>query len=403
MPLKITGLQSLQRDLDNLGKATRALDGPLIEIKYDPDDPASVEAAISDVEAAIDSKVGPYRGSRMVESLVADLKRKYAKDILDRAAAARLHKEEGKVSNPTFDPTIFRRLENAATDLRSSDYQTCSKHLKTLSRLLHSEELEPFTAMLLDGVDLNSWLDECQKTQGGMVGSAKLHWPGDQDDLGLVILLIDSFAETPNQALTFAHTFYYNGSNATANVQNMTRQMIVPFVRDYIDYIKQQMAVPEPTVVAPRTGPAARKVFIVHGHDDGAREAVARYLEKLDFEVIILHEQPSRGRTIIEKIEEHGEVGFAVVLLTPDDLGGPNATSLKTRARQNVILELGYFIARLTRSRVCALKRGDVEVPSDFGGVVYTEFDENGGWKTSLGRELEAAGFSIDWNTAMHA
>jgi len=130
---------------------------------------------------------------------------------------------------------------------------------------------------------------------------------------------------------------------------------------------------------------------------------VARYLEKLGFEAIILHEQASRGRTIIEKIEDHGEVGFAVVLLTPDDVGGANETELKPRSRQNVILEPGYFIGRLTRSRVCALKRGNVEVPSDFGGVVYTELDENGGWKTSLGKELEAAGFQIDSNMAMRA
>jgi predicted nucleotide-binding protein len=237
-----------------------------------------------------------------------------------------------------------------------------------------------------------------------MAGSAEILWPPDHDkELGYVILLIDQFAEEPRQALNFSHTFYYNGSNITSNIQNMARQMIVPFVRNYIDYVKKEMVVPEATVLPARTGPAARKVFIVHGHGDGAREAVARYLEKLGFEAIILHEQASRGRTIIEKIEDHGEVGFAVVLLTPDDVGGPNLAALKARARQNLIMELGYFIARLTRSRVCALKRGDVEVLSDFGGVVYTEFDENGGWKTSLGRELKAAGFNIDWNAAMRA
>jgi len=96
-------------------------------------------------------------------------------------------------------------------------------------------------------------------------------------------------------------------------------------------------------------------------------------------------------------------VGFAVVLLTPDDVGGVDRAELQPRARQNVILELGYFIGRLTRSRVCALKRGEVEVPSDFGGVVYTPFDDSGGWKAALGRELEAAGFAVDWNIAMRA
>ena len=74
----------------------------------------------------------------------------------------------------------------------------------------------------------------------------------------------------------------------------MARQMIVPLARDYIDYVKREQSVNEPTLLPVRTGPAARKVFIVHGHDDGSRESVARYLERLGFEVIILHEQASR-------------------------------------------------------------------------------------------------------------
>jgi hypothetical protein len=99
----------------------------------------------------------------------------------------------------------------------------------------------------------------------------------------------------------------------------------------------------------------SKRVFVVHGHDDGAKEAVARYLERLGLEAIILHEKPNEGRTVIEKVEAFSDVGFAVVLLTPDDLGAAkeDATSLKARARQNVVLELGYFLGKLKRSRVC--------------------------------------------------
>ena len=132
----------------------------------------------------------------------------------------------------------------------------------------------------------------------------------------------------------------------------------------------------------------SRKVFIVHGHDEGAREAVARFLTDIDFQPIILHEQASQNRTVIEKVEHHGDVGFAVVLLTPDDIGGPKDGGQQPRARQNVILELGYFIGRLGRERVCALKRGNFEIPSDFGGVVYKTFDASGGWKQALGKDL---------------
>ncbi|NTI06750.1 nucleotide-binding protein [Agrobacterium rhizogenes] len=138
-----------------------------------------------------------------------------------------------------------------------------------------------------------------------------------------------------------------------------------------------------------------RKVFVVHGHDEGAREMVARFLEKIDFEVIILHEQVNRGRTVIEKVEVHGDVSFAVVLLTPDDEGGKVGGNLQPRARQNVILELGYFIGRLGRSNVCALTRDNVEIPSDFAGVVYEPLE--GHWRNTLARELEDVGFEIDW------
>jgi predicted nucleotide-binding protein len=155
-------------------------------------------------------------------------------------------------------------------------------------------------------------------------------------------------------------------------------------------------SVPRPVAIDPEQTP-------LHGHVEGAREAVARYVERLGFEPIILHEQASQGMTIIEKIEANSDVGFAVVLLTADDVGARKGEEhrLRDRARQNVVLELGYFIAKLTRSRVCALKRGDTEVPSDFGGVVYVTFDDAGGWKEMLGRELEAAGFQIDWNLVM--
>lgn len=145
----------------------------------------------------------------------------------------------------------------------------------------------------------------------------------------------------------------------------------------------------------------SRKIFVVHGHDEAARESVARFIEKIGFDPIVLHEQANRGRTIIEKVEAHSDVGFAVVLLTPDDVGGTDATNLKPRARQNVLLELGYFVGRLGRDRVCALKRGEVEIPSDFGGVVWTTYDDRNGWRTELGKELQAAGFEIDWNKLM--
>lgn len=146
--------------------------------------------------------------------------------------------------------------------------------------------------------------------------------------------------------------------------------------------------------------PSKNEVFVVHGHDDAAKSEVARLLEKVGLTPIILHEQANAGQTIIEKFEKHAAlVGFAVVLLTPDDMGAPTSKPqpLSPRARQNVILELGYFIGKLSRNRVCALYSG-VEIPSDLLGVVYVERDRAGAWRWALGNELKAAGYDVDLN-----
>jgi predicted nucleotide-binding protein len=148
---------------------------------------------------------------------------------------------------------------------------------------------------------------------------------------------------------------------------------------------------------APAPIVASKRVFLVHGHDSDAKQTVARFLERLGLEPIILHEQANEGRTVIEKIEAFSEVGFAVVLLTPDDVGAAkdDAANVKQRARQNVVLELGYFLGKLRRNRVCALYKTGVEIPSDYQGVLYTELDAKGAWRTSLAQELSNARLPI--------
>ena len=141
------------------------------------------------------------------------------------------------------------------------------------------------------------------------------------------------------------------------------------------------------------------KVFLIQGRDEAARSDVARFLERLGLEVVILAEQPSGGRTIIEKVEAHDEVGYAVALLTPDDVGSAlGDDAVQPRARQNVIFELGYFIGRLGRERVCALTKGQPEIPSDYSGVVYIPMAD--AWTMELIKELKAAGLDVDANKA---
>jgi predicted nucleotide-binding protein len=140
-----------------------------------------------------------------------------------------------------------------------------------------------------------------------------------------------------------------------------------------------------------------QKVFVVHGHDEVALQQVARTIERIGLEAVVLHEQMSRGMTIIEKFEHFARnAGFAVVLMTPDDLGGKTPKSLARRARQNVVLELGFFTGLLGRHRVFVLTKDYVEIPSDYLGVVYTSMDSAGGWKLSLAKELKRAGMKLD-------
>jgi predicted nucleotide-binding protein len=126
---------------------------------------------------------------------------------------------------------------------------------------------------------------------------------------------------------------------------------------------------------------------------------VARFLERLGISVVILGEMPSKGRTIIEKIEAFAEIGYAIVLLTSDDTMSYPGT--ERRARQNVIFELGFFIAKLGRSRVSVLLQEGIEIPSDISGVLYIAIDPAGSWKIKLARELSIAGIPLDFNKAI--
>lgn len=143
-----------------------------------------------------------------------------------------------------------------------------------------------------------------------------------------------------------------------------------------------------------------RKVFIVHGRDNEAKLEVSRFIEKLGLEVIILHEQANAGMTIIEKIERYSnDADFALVLYTPCDYGcGVNEANLppNNRARQNVVFEHGYLMAKLGRVNVCPLVKGEIETPNDISGVVYVQMDSSGAWKQDVAKELKACGYAIN-------
>ncbi len=143
-----------------------------------------------------------------------------------------------------------------------------------------------------------------------------------------------------------------------------------------------------------------RKVFIVHGRDNEAKYEVSRFIEQLGLEAIILHEQANAGMTIIEKIEHYSnDADFALVLYTGCDHGrGVHESNIppKNRARQNVVFEHGYLMAKLGRENVCSLIKGKIETPNDISGVVYVPLDQNAGWKNAVAKELTACGYKIN-------
>ena len=146
-----------------------------------------------------------------------------------------------------------------------------------------------------------------------------------------------------------------------------------------------------------------KKIFLIHGHDAGTKEMVARFISKIGLHPIILHEQANQGRTIIEKFEDHSDVGYAIALLTPDDTGSSikEPDNVQQRARQNVIFEFGYFIGKLGRNRVAGMIRGGIDVPSDYSGVLFIPIDESDVWRLRLFKELKAIGYNIDANKAL--
>ena len=240
MEFKIEGLDKLQRDLEQVSKALSALDGHIATVQFNPLDPSSVEVALAQVESAIDEKIAPFHGNKIIENLASQMKQKYHNQVLDRVSSARIEERDKRMSHEPL-LSVLSQIEDTVADLRSANYQTFDRHVKKLSRLLHSDCVSQFADRLQVNVNIDEFLAEGQASEGSMAGSAILQWPEKiQDELGLVISLIDQFSNDSREALNFSHTFYTNGSDITANLRNMVGQMIVPFSRDYINYIKRE-------------------------------------------------------------------------------------------------------------------------------------------------------------------
>lgn len=148
----------------------------------------------------------------------------------------------------------------------------------------------------------------------------------------------------------------------------------------------------------------SNRIFVVHGHDSQLKSDVEQFLSEIGLQPVVLHRQVDQGATIIEKFEKNADVGFAIILLTPDEFAytsdqknlKESDRTIESRARPNVIFEFGYFVGKLGRSRVCCIHKGDVTVPSDLNGLLYKKVEESVEAQAfSIIRELKAAGYKV--------
>lgn len=184
----------------------------------------------------------------------------------------------------------------------------------------------------------------------------------------------------------------------------------------------QKPVTPKPAVANKKPitlKPTNANIFIVHGRDHTPMKELKTMLYEFGLKPIVLHEQPSGSRTIVEKLEKYSDVGYAFVILTPDDVTLNKfddvlrklrtkeefemrvskrafESMIERRARQNVVLEFGYFMGLLGRNKVCCLHKGDIELPSDMHGIVYIPFEETvKEVEVKIIKELTEAGYEI--------
>jgi predicted nucleotide-binding protein len=239
----------------------------------------------------------------------------------------------------------------------------------------------------------NKWAD--WPSEDHVTGWPDWQMPGLLDDAKLLAYsLYESIAAGgPRDVFNLGHAlFHYNKFDDNLRELNST----------FIGYLAQALedivnANPEKSGEKPKLVDGGT-VFIIHGHDASLKMEVQLLMHRAGVQSVVLHEMVDRGRTIIEKlIGETDRAGYAIALLTPDDLtdGGQG------RARQNVILEIGYFLGKLGKERIRMIVKDSVDVPSDLQGILYEKHDANGAWKMRLLKEMRAVGIFVDLQSVM--
>lgn len=229
-----------------------------------------------------------------------------------------------------------------------------------------------------------------------------MEWPGEDDwqmpgklefAKNLSFALYKRITEAGSDTLHFLYIITNEGSNVSA-LNAFNNHFLGYFSKALEDILNANPELaPEETEKVPGT-----KVFIIHGHDELLKKDLQLLLIRGGVNNIVLHEMADKGRSIIDKLIEEGkDSNYAIGLLTPDDLLQDGTG----RARQNVILEIGYFLGKLGKERVRMLIKEGVEIPSDLSGILYEKYDSGGAWKTSILKELMAVGIYVDLGAAV--
>ena len=275
-------------------------------------------------------------------------------------------------------------------DMSDNNIQTAPLFSPSSTSMLQRKILELFLLLYdflpkkaISTYDLTLWFDTDKSVMDGIVNS--LH---DSN-----ILTSGSIGDRVEWAGVGTHHYRLN----PAKLNEATR-LIGPETKTAESDVAARPSTPAPNRLGDPMG--TKNIFIVHGHDKNVLNAVSLLLANQNIKPIVLETQANQGRTLIEKLEAHTDQDYAIVLLTPDDMGrSRRQRKWKGRARQNVILEYGYLMGKLGRNKVACLlvDPKKLEPPSDMVGLVYIKLDKYGEWKSELGRDLKAAGFAIDF------
>jgi len=331
----------------------------------------------------------------------------YSKEVALLSHYTKAHGRTTDLSELFYNNTIYEimQAELPTLDWQSREAMLClAKHIKNRPRSeLIAFQMDEFCDIYKLGVDGKCTSEDLTKDGFKLcfdvMARVKALFPED------VKYLVSDVLEKEMGYLDVVKSSKPSHDDVPSLVNDIAEVRIMPDGWRYIDEKQRDTNLKDEKNLLKVTGGGymgqaklGNDVFIVHGQDDSAKNAVALFITRIGMNPIILHEQSGGSKTIIEKIEAHSNVGFAAVIMTPDDEGRQKGKDeeLTPRARQNVVLELGYFIGKLGRERVCVLLKEGVEKPSDVDGIEYVPFDANGGWKIKVAQELRMAGFNVD-------